>query len=101
MPKIQFANPPRTLVTKELLTRPATCRIWVQIGQHPTARARFDTRQIATDRISSVQYLKSPVGVEVLRSIGDGVRVFSDHPRYQASTTLTASQVMALAEDVS
>ena len=59
------------------------------------------THMVTTDRISSVQYLKSPVGVEVLRSIGDGVRVFSDHPRYQASTTLTASQVMALAGDVS
>ncbi len=75
--------------------------VWVRIGQHAPARARFETRQIATDRISSVQYIKFPVGVETLRSIGDGVRVFSDHPRYQASTALSASQVMALAEDVS
>ena len=75
--------------------------VWIQIGQHSPARARFDTRQIATDRISSVQYIKFPVGVAPLRAIGEGVRVFVDHPKYQASTALSAGQVMALGEDVS
>jgi Protein of unknown function (DUF3501) len=74
--------------------------VWVQIGNHPPARARFDTRQIATDRISSVQYIKFIVGAGAAKSVRDGVRVFVDHPKYQASTTLNAAQVSALAEDV-
>jgi hypothetical protein len=74
--------------------------VWVQIGNLPPARARFDTRQIATDRISSVQYIKFLPGVEALKSIRDGVRVFADHPKYNASTTLTSEQVNALATDV-
>lgn len=74
--------------------------VWVQVGGFPPVRARFDTRQIATDRISSVQYIKFPIGVEAARAIGrQGVRVFTDHPKYTASTTLAPDQVQALAAD--
>ncbi|MBM3793145.1 MAG: DUF3501 family protein [Acidobacteria bacterium] len=73
--------------------------VWVQIGNHPPARARFDTRQIATDRISSVQYIKFPTGEAALKSVRDGVRLYVDHPKYNESTTLSAAQVEALAAD--
>jgi hypothetical protein len=75
--------------------------VWIQVADLPPVRARFDTRQISTDRISSVQYVKFPVGMEAIRKLSAGVRVFVDHPRYQASTTLAAGQVAALVEDVS
>lgn len=74
--------------------------VWIQVGSHAPVRARFDTRQIATDRISSVQYVKFVVGEDKLKSIRAGVRVFADHPKYHASTTLTAEQVNALATDI-
>ena len=66
----------------------------MQIGNLPPTRARFDRRQIATDRISSVQYLKLPVRIEAVKQIRDGVRIFA------ASTTLTPEQLGALAADV-
>lgn len=75
--------------------------VWIQIGNHPPTRARFDTRQISTDRISSVQYIKFPIGLEAAAAIAtQGVRLYTDHPKYTASTTLTPEQITALAADV-
>jgi hypothetical protein len=39
--------------------------VWLAVGNYPRAQARFDTRQISTDRISSVQYVKFPLSPEM------------------------------------
>jgi hypothetical protein len=74
--------------------------VWFRAGEHTPVKARFDTRQIASDRISSVQYVKFELGEERARDVIHRARLFVDHPRYQASTELDASQRAALAEDV-
>ena len=62
-------------------------------------RARFDTRQIASDRLSSVQYIKFPLDPEQIRRWREGVRIFVDHPRYRAEHVLTPEQLDELARD--
>jgi hypothetical protein len=62
-------------------------------------KARFDTRQIASDRLSSVQYIKFPLDDEQVRRWKEGARIFVDHPRYQAEHVLTREQLEELARD--
>jgi hypothetical protein len=50
--------------------------------------------------LSAALLIEFPVGVEALKSIRDGMRIFTDHPKYHASTTLTPQQVNALATDI-
>lgn len=73
--------------------------VWIEVPGVAPARARFDTRQISTDRISSVQYIKFSIGSEGVAAFGPGTRIFVDHPKYPASTTLTAEQLAELAAD--
>lgn len=73
--------------------------VWMQVGSLAPVRARFDTRQISTDRISSVQYVKFPIGAEGAAAFAGGARVFVDHPKYSASTSIPAAQLEALSED--
>jgi len=73
--------------------------VWIRVGKLNPVRAIFDTRQISTDRISSVQYIRfslTPAHVAAFRS---GATLFVDHPSYSASTELTPDQLDALAED--
>ncbi len=59
-------------------------------------RASFDERQVGDTRLSSVQYLKFPVGGRVPVAIGCDL----DDPEVRAETTLTAAQHRALASDL-
>jgi len=73
--------------------------IWFEVDGQGRAPARFDDRQIATDRISSVQYIKfafSPAQVQAFRQ---GARILVDHPAYRAETRLTPQQIEELAAD--
>ena len=80
----------------ELLARwqnlPSTLYIETQGGTR--IAAKFDERQVGDDRISSVQYLKFPIGDQVPRKIG------CRHPEISAETLLSPEQTAALCQDL-
>jgi len=72
--------------------------IWLDVGGERT-RATFDRRQIATDRISSVQYVKFHLSEGQKKNWGNGAALVSDHPRYPAERELSAAELSELATD--
>jgi hypothetical protein len=73
--------------------------VWMAVGDLPPARARFDTRQISTDRLSSVQYVKFPLTPEQRACWRQGVRIRVDHPAYSVEQALTPEQLSELEKD--
>jgi hypothetical protein len=77
-------------------------REWIDLPKHVYAElpggtksyARFDKAQIGEDRLSSVQYLKFPVGGETPVAIG------IDLPGCEAKMFLTEDQKAAMGEDL-
>ena len=76
-------------------------RAWVKLCEHLYAlvdgnkiRPTFDPRQVGEDRLSSVQYLKFPVGPQAPTALG------SDHPELTVETTLSPAQRAALQADL-
>jgi hypothetical protein len=77
-------------------------REWLDLPRHlyletedgEKVRPAFDARQVGTDRLSSVQYLKFDVRGRVTVAVG------SDLPQLQARTPLSAEQRAALAADL-
>jgi hypothetical protein len=69
------------------------------VGGYPPGKARFDTRQISTDRLSSVQYIKFPLSPEMRAHWLEGARIIIDHPKYRAEQPLTQDQLRELAND--
>ncbi len=84
--------------------RAAKLARWLALPSHLYAkleggekvRARFDERQVGDARLSSVQYLKFPVGGKVPLAIGCDL----DDPEVRAEATLTPAQRRALASDL-
>jgi hypothetical protein len=80
----------------EMLARwkdlPAAVYLETQSGTR--VPAVFDPRQVGDDRISSVQYLKFPVGDQVPAKVG------CSHLELAAETTLTPEQSAALCQDL-
>lgn len=74
--------------------------IWFVVSDTAPVKASFDTRQIATDRISSVQYISFQFTAEQSALLSQGAKLVVDHPDYQAETVLSANQLAALAEDL-
>ena len=62
--------------------------------------ARFDDRQIASDRISSVQYLKFQLSPEQIRRWKEGAKLTADHPNYRAERVLREAEIEELAADL-
>jgi len=64
--------------------------------------AVFDERQMAPDKISSVHYIRFPLGKERAAALrrGAAAEVVTDHPRLSARSALSAAQRAALAEDL-
>ena len=75
-------------------------RVWVDVAGAARSAARFDTRQIAPDRISAVQYVKFPLTQEQVRRWKDGVKFVVDHPSYRAERTLSKTELEELAGDL-
>jgi len=74
--------------------------VWLQVqGAPPRILARFDTRQIATDRISAVQYIKFGLSETQVRNWENGAALAIDHPHYQAERQLSREELRELAED--
>ena len=70
------------------------------VADTPPIPARFDTRQIATDRISSVQYVKFQLSPEQTRRWGEGAKLAADHPCYHAERVLRKADLEELAADL-
>ena len=63
------------------------------------AQARFDDRQISTDRISAVQYVKFPLTPEQAAQFPSGAKLVVDHPHYQAERVLLLAELAELSVD--
>jgi hypothetical protein len=74
---------------------PLIGHLYAKLADGRKVRATFDPRQVGTDRLSSVQYLKFDVKGEVPVAIG------VDFPSLTAETALTADQREALRQDLS
>jgi hypothetical protein len=74
--------------------------IWLVAGKEAGAQARFDARQISTDRISSVQYLKFKLSPEQAAQFKTRARIVVDHPAYKAERELSAAEREELAGDL-
>lgn len=68
--------------------------VYVRVEDGTRVRAVFDESQRGQGRLSSVQYLKFPVGDRVPVAVG------VDLPALEAETVLTPAQRAALAEDL-
>lgn len=68
--------------------------LYVKVADGTRVRARFDPRQVGTDRLSSVQYLKFDVGGRAPVAIG------SDLPQLAAETVLDPEQRSTLERDL-
>jgi len=73
--------------------------VWLETGGQ-RAKARFDERQMSTDRISSVQYVKFRLSPEQAAGFAKAARIVVDHPKYAASAALTPGQLKELAQDL-
>ena len=82
----------RTVKLREWLGLPE--HVYATLEDGTRVRALFDPAQIGDERLSSVQYLKFPVGGRVPVAIG------LDLSSAQAETRLSAEQRAALAEDL-
>jgi hypothetical protein len=68
--------------------------LYVKVEGGEKIRATWDPRQVGDDRLSSVQYLKFPIGARAPVAIG------VDHPELTAETELSAEQRAALVADL-
>jgi hypothetical protein len=78
---------------------------WICLGPR-REKARYDQRQMSTDRISAVQFVRFPLGgldpAEFLALADDGkIVIETDHPKLQASARITGALARALAQDLS
>ncbi|HZP00623.1 MAG TPA: DUF3501 family protein [Terriglobia bacterium] len=73
--------------------------IWMEIAR-ARSKARFDTRQISTDRLSSVQYVKFRLTPEQVSRFSQGATIIVDHPDYRAEQALSPRQLAELALDL-
>jgi hypothetical protein len=90
---IELAEPEeRDRRLREWLALPA--HLYLSLPGGEKVRARYDPRQVGTDRLSSVQYLKFDVRGETPVAIG------SDLPALAVETALSEEQRAALAEDL-
>jgi hypothetical protein len=72
--------------------------IWLDVAGERT-KASFDERQIATDRISSVQYVKFHLSENQRRHWRSGATIVCDHPAYRKERKLTPQELTELEED--
>jgi hypothetical protein len=73
--------------------------IWLEIDDAGRVAAIFDQRQIATDRISAVQYLRFRLTPKQVANWTRGASLLSDHPLYQAVRPFTPAENSELAND--
>jgi hypothetical protein len=74
--------------------------VWLVVGDTAPALALFDTRQISTDRVSAVQYIKFQLSPEQVTRFPQGAALRVDHPYYTFERPLTAAELVELAGDL-
>ncbi len=74
--------------------------LWLVVDGCAPAPAVFDNRQISTERISSVQYLKFRLTPEQAAAFPGGARIVVDHPKLQAEHRLTPAELAELSQDL-
>ena len=74
--------------------------VWLDVPGGPRAKAKFDDRQIASDRISSVQYIRFQLTAEQTAKFPAGAKIVVDHPHYAAEHAFDATQLAELAADL-
>lgn len=73
--------------------------VFLAVAGLESSKAVFDARQIASDRISAVQYIRFDLTAEQRARWGEGVRLVVDHPGYRAQTPLSVDQSAELGRD--
>lgn len=73
--------------------------LWLEVPGAGRTCAIFDPRQIATDRISSVQYIKFRLSDAQVNGFPSGAAIVVDHPAYTERRDLTAAELAELAPD--
>ena len=95
---IEYETPvERDLRLRELLGLEHHIGIEVNGRRSP---ARFDGRQISTDRLSAVQYVKFQLTPEQVAKFPQGAKLVADHPKYSVEQALNAEQLAELAADL-
>jgi hypothetical protein len=74
--------------------------VWLVVGDTAPAPALFDTRQISTDRVSSVQYVKFQLSPDHVARFQQGAAIRVDHPYYHIDRPLTPAELAELAGDL-
>jgi hypothetical protein len=72
--------------------------IWLETGGQRSL-AKFDDRQISTDRLSSVQYIKFQLSPAQVAAFPRGAKIVVDHPKYPAELSLNPDQLRELSAD--
>jgi len=75
--------------------------VWLVVDGTPPVPACFDARQISTDRVSSVQYIKFQLSPEQAARFRHGAAIRVDHPHYTFERRLTEAELAELAADLS
>ena len=74
--------------------------VLLAVADLPPPKALFDTRQIASERLSAVQYVRFDLTATQRARWRDGVRLAVDHPNYKAAAALTTEQLAELERDL-
>jgi Protein of unknown function (DUF3501) len=74
--------------------------IWIEVPGLGRAKAVFDDRQIDSDRISSVQYIKFQLTPRQTQQFSNGANIVVDHPKYAFSQPLSTAQLEELSADL-
>lgn len=74
----------------------------LDFGPAGRSTAQFDTRQLDSDQISAVQFVRFLLNEAQREALarGEGVRIVADHPRYAHASLLPAPTCRALASDM-
>ena len=77
--------------------------VFIKVGDKNTVRARFEEGHSREDKISAVQYVRFPVGKELIKDFTDKkneIKLVIDHPNYRAEAKLELGTRQSLTEDL-
>jgi len=77
--------------------------VFLKVGDKNTVRARFEEGHSREDKISAVQYVRFPVGKELVKGFTDKkneIKLVIDHPNYRAEAKLEPGTRQSLTEDL-
>jgi uncharacterized protein DUF3501 len=74
----------------------------IDFGGAGSSKAYFDRRQLDSDRISAVQFVRFPLTEAQRQAIDNGrrIRIVADHPKYAYAVDLSPAARKALSDDL-